>query len=204
MANLNTYEDLLFDIQKNNPPQVVELLPSDDDIFEVDLNTRTINVPQFLSVRYDHNAEVIYFKCARYYDNMDLARTVCVIEYINANNKAGIYRVPFYDISKYDINEEDAEVITPVMYVPWSVGGLATATAGKVTFNLHFYQIAEDKKTFLYSMRTKPAEGKVLHGMDLTDEELKDFNLEPTVVEQIYEALAEAQEMSTTYWVDII
>ena len=204
MANLNTYEDLLFDIQKNNPPQVVELLPSDDDIFEVDLNTRTINVPQFLSVRYDHNAEVIYFKCARYYDNMDLARTVCVIEYMNANNKAGIYRVPFYDISKYDINEEDAEVITPVMYVPWSVGGLATATAGKVTFNLHFYQIAEDKKTFLYSMRTKPAEGKVLHGMDLTDEELKDFNLEPTVVEQIYEALAEAQEMSTTYWVDII
>lgn len=204
MANLNTYEDLLFDIQKNNPPQVVELLPSDDDIFEVDLNTRTINVPQFLSVRYDHNAEVIYFKCARYYDNMDLARTVCVIEYINANNKAGIYRVPFYDISKYDINEEDAEVITPVMYVPWSVGGLATATAGKVTFNLHFYQLAEDKKTFLYSMRTKPAEGKVLHGMDLTDEELKDFNLEPTVVEQIYEALAEAQEMSTTYWVDII
>lgn len=183
MANLNTYEDLLFDIQKNNPPQVVELLPSDDDIFEVDLNTRTINVPQFLSVRYDHNAEVIYFKCARYYDNMDLARTVCVIEYMNANNKAGIYRVPFYDISKYDINEEDAEVITPVMYVPWSVGGLATATAGKVTFNLHFYQLAEDKKTFLYSMRTKPAEGKVLHGMDLTDEELKDFNLEPTVAE---------------------
>lgn len=203
MANLNTYEDLLFDIQKNNPPQIVELLPSEDDIFEVDLNTRTISIPQFLSVRYDHNAEVIYFKCARYYDNMDLSRTVCVIEFLNADKKAGIYRVPFYDISKYDIDKEDPAVVTPVMYVPWSVGGLATATAGKVTFNLHFYQLAEDKKTFLYSMRTKPADGTVLHGMDLTDEELKDFNLEPTVVEQIYEALAEAQENSTTYWVDL-
>jgi hypothetical protein len=183
VATLTTYEDLLFDVQTNHAPQVVELFPSKKDIFNVDLDTRTINVPQFLSVRYDHNAEVIYFKCGRFYDNMDLTNTICVIEYINADKKPGIYKVPFYDISKYDINEEDSEVITPTILIPWSVGGLATATAGKITFNLHFYILEADGKTFSYSMRTKPAEGTILHGIDYTDEDLKDFNLDPTVAE---------------------
>ena len=88
MANITTYEDLLFDIQENvgENTQIVELLPSsEDDIFDIDLNSRTVNIPQFLSVRYDHNAEIIYFRCARYLGNMDLVNSVCVIEYINAD-----------------------------------------------------------------------------------------------------------------------
>jgi len=103
VANI-TYEDLLFDIQNNfeQNTHIVELLPSSEDqIFDIDLETRTIEVPQFLSVRYDHNAEIIYFRCARYLDNMDLVNTVCVIEYVNADGKPGLYWVPYYDISRY-------------------------------------------------------------------------------------------------------
>ena len=92
-----SYDELLFDLQKNNKtPLIAHLLPKENQIHEVDLNTRTINVPQFLSVRYDHNAEVIYFKCPRYFEGVDLADTVCVIQYINADGDQGIYWVPYY------------------------------------------------------------------------------------------------------------
>ena len=69
-----SYENLLYDLQKNNKtPLITHLLPKDNQIHVIDMNTRTIDVPQFLSVRFDHNAEVIYFKCARYFEGVDLA-----------------------------------------------------------------------------------------------------------------------------------
>lgn len=180
-----TYEDLLFDIQKNfeENTQIAELLPSEDQIFDIDLNERTVNIPQFLSVRYDHNAEIIYFRCARYLDNMDLVNTTCVIEYINAEGKPGLYWVPYYDVSRYQQDEGDPETEIPVVLIPWAIGGLATAAAGKVTFAVRFYKLAEDGKTFLYNMSTRPTVGAILHGMDLTDEELEDFKIDPTIVE---------------------
>ena len=206
MANITTYEDLLFDIQENvgENTQIVELLPSsEDDIFDIDLNSRTVNIPQFLSVRYDHNAEIIYFRCARYLGNMDLVNSVCVIEYINADGKPGLYWVPCFDISHYMQEEGNPDSEIPVILVPWSIGGLATAAAGTVTFSVRFYRLAEDRRTFLYNMSTRPTEGEVLHGMDLTDEELEDFKIEPSIVEQIYADLDRVQDNSITYWVDL-
>lgn len=205
MANM-TYEDLLFDIQKSfeESTHIAELLPSSEDqIFDIDLNTRTIEVPQFLSVRYDHNAEIIYFRCARYLDNMDLVNTVCIIEYINAEGKPGLYWVPYYDISKYSKDENDSLVETPVVLIPWSVGGLATAASGLITFTVRFYKLAADRKTFLYNMSTRPTEGEILHGMDLTDEELEDFKIEPSIVEQIYADLDRMQDNAIAYWIDL-
>ena len=49
-------------------------------------------------------------------------------------------------------------------------------------------------------MSTKPAESEILHGMDLTDEELEIFENEPNVIEQIYAAIDDAQENSSIYW----
>ena len=95
----------------------------------------------------------------------------------------------------------DSEI--PVILVPWSIGGLATAAAGTVTFSVRFYRLAEDRRTFLYNMSTRPTEGEVLHGMDLTDEELEDFKIEPSIVEQIYADLDRVQDNSITYWVDL-
>lgn len=198
-----TYEDLLFDIQEQFEAntKIAELLPSyEDQIFDIDLSTRTIEVPQFLSVRYDHNAEIVYFRCARYLDNMDLVNTVCIIEYVNADGKSGIYWVPYYDISRYQLDEGDPDTSIPAILIPWAIGGLATAASGKIQFSVRFYKLAADGKTFLYNMSTKPAESEILHGMDLTDEELEIFENEPNIVEQIYAAIDDAQENSSIYW----
>jgi hypothetical protein len=152
-----TYEALLFEIQQNfedNEAQIVELLPSEDEIFDIDLNSRTIDVPQYLSVRYDHNAEIIYFRCPRYVDSMDLTNTVCIVEYINANGDPGLYWIPHYDISHYLLDDNDPNTEIPVVLIPWAVGGLATASAGKLTFTVRFYKLSADGTKFLFNMST--------------------------------------------------
>lgn len=216
---VESYNDLLYEMQSfrdeagHGYPQIANLLPTEDQICTIDLNTRTIEVPQFLSVQFDHNAEIVYFKVPRYMDNMDLANTVCVIEYLNAPHAdgkktvqdPGIFWVPFYDVGHYDveIDKDGEEIVTPVMYIPWSIGGLATAYSGTVTFAVRFYVLDETKK-FLYNMSTKPAKCDVLHGLDLTDDEaLKVFELETNVVQQIYNDLTMAVANATTYWEDV-
>lgn len=73
------YEQYLARIQDENAPSIAILLPSDERIYNVDLNSRKIEAPEFLSVEKDHHAECIYFMVDRFFDNMDLSNTVCVI-----------------------------------------------------------------------------------------------------------------------------
>ena len=165
MANV-TYMDLLYDLQLNDEtPLVVDLFPDKSQIFEVDLNKRTINVPQFLSVQFDHNADVVYFKMPRWFEGIDLSKTTCVVQYINADGDAGIYCIPFYDLTHFD--EDKTGILTPVMLAPWSLGGLVTASAGVVKFNLRFYLINSETKKFSFNLSTQTATGTILHGMDL-------------------------------------
>lgn len=223
-----TLNDLLYEMQTYTDeageyyPQVKHLSPSDDQIVDIDLNTREINAPKFLSVQYDHNAEIIYFRCNRYYDNMDLAKTVCVIQYLNAEHvdpesgektrDAGIFWVPYYDIYHSTPTEENPDYSEPTLLIPWSVGGLATAYEGTVTYSVRFYRLSEDKTTYLYNMSTKPAKGDVLWGIDFAvydeehgDEEaefLEKFRYESTFSDQVYHDLSLAVNEAATYWVD--
>lgn len=203
------YETSLFGIQNltneegKTYPEIADLLPSENQIFNINLETRKVDVQKPLSVQYDHNAEVIYFKCPRYYDNMDLTNTVCIIQYINANGQAGLYWVPWYDVNHYDKDPEHPEIRTPMILIPWAVGGLATVASGFIKFNVRFYKIASDGKTFIYNLSTSPAVGEILHGMNLTEEELNKFELPASVVEEIYNNLKIVKENATTYWIDV-
>ena len=109
VTNPRDYEEMLWQIQSNAPTKKALLLPKDEKIFDIDLNSRTIDVPEFLSVEKDHQAETIYFKFDRYYDHADLTTKTCIIQYVNANGDSFIYPVPFYDISSYPmyIDEND-------------------------------------------------------------------------------------------------
>lgn len=206
LTKIESFEDLLFQIQTYEDekgqrfPQLVHLLPENDQIFDIDLDSRTINIPQFLSVQYDHNAEIIYFRCPRYFDNMDLAMTVCIIEYINADGQSGLYWVPYYNV---DVYKDDDESLTPLMLIPWSIQGLVTASSGVVTFTVRFYQLDAERRDFLFNMSMQPAQGEVLHGINLSDKDLEKFKLDTTVVHQIYADLALVQSNAITMWKDV-
>lgn len=108
------YQKYLWQLQDQNKPVSAILLPSDENIYEINLNTRTINAPEFLSVRKDHAAETVYFLVDRFYDNMDLSQTACVIQYKNAAGEEHIFPVPFYDVTTFTTSIKDDFLLTIV------------------------------------------------------------------------------------------
>lgn len=217
MADLAEFNNLLVQLQdrfitKDEEtgtlhPIEADLLPSEDQVFELDLHKREVVLPPqynydhlFLSVQWEHLAEVIFFKTPRYFDDMDLMHTTCIIQYINADGDAGLYWVPFYSCVN-ETDPEDETAITPMLYIPWGIGGLATVSPGMVKFCIRFYRVEEpliDDSTeeatpndakFLYNLTTKPQEGEVLHGMDLTETDLAQYKLSADIAYQIYQDL---------------
>ena len=100
IVSMDEYYKYLAYIQANNRPTIA-VLPSTEKVYDIDLKTRQIETPEYLSVEHDHKSETVYFKVDRFYDYMDLAQTTCIIQYIAADQKARIYVVPFFDITTY-------------------------------------------------------------------------------------------------------
>lgn len=163
------YLSQLHIIQSQNPP-CLAVLADAKTIYDIDLGTRTINAPAFLSVSADHKAETIYFRVKRFHDYMDLSNTVCVIQYVTPDQKYHTYAVPFYDV----VTEKTKEN----MIFPWCVDGAATEYKGEVKFSIRFYQVEECAGEYylIYNLNTGIATSKVLEGMQVT-ELSKDFDL---------------------------
>ena len=190
----------------NNKPLLSFILPSDERTFDVDLSSRTISVPTFLSVAKDHRAETVYFLVDRFFEYKDLATTSCMIEFINAEGKGGFYPVPFYDVTSYPryfgVDKDGNDVVYEAkMIIPWCIEGDVTAAPGQVQFALRFYELDETKTDFIYNIRTKVATAQVLEGMDkgVLDEAVGD--LKANFAEQINEKLNNAT--ATIYWTDL-
>ena len=198
----NAYFDYLASISKTKINDEGVEYKGIDKIYTVDLNARTIDTPEMLSVQYDHNAEVILFEMPRYYDGVDLATTTGVVQYINADGNAGIYCIPFFDIVT---KEAENKII-----FPWYLSGLATKVSGKIKFNFCFYIISgEENPNFAYKLNTQARTGMILHGLDIDemsdDEEFKKglaYLDEPDSYKKILQELTNNFQDSATYWVD--
>lgn len=207
------YNRLLYKVQDENAPTTAVLIPSTERIFNIDLNTRTIEAPEFLSVEHDHSAETIYFVIDRYFDSWDLSNSTCVIQYINANKESYIYAVPYFDVETLSGEFENK------MIIPWQIGGNATAYPGDVTFSFRFYRIdpfsiketyidedgeehiPEGTTKFMYNLSTLPATSKVLHGIgtEILNEEY--YEIAPSEVLNIYQKIDEINKRHL-YWID--
>lgn len=187
------YYDLLYKIQDENFPSLAVLLPSSEKIFQVDLTTRKIEAPDFLSVELDHKAETIYFEVDRYFDATDLATTACVVQYVNAEGEGRLYPVPFYDIETFSGDNK--------MIFPWVIGGEATKAAGDVKYSIRFYKIDETGQYFTYNLNTVFSTSRVLHGMDVSD--VEDYDYPAEVIENIYLRLNRLEGEFDIYWLEL-
>lgn len=167
-SELNTLSnvDVLLEIQEKNPPSDVYLFFA-DNVYDIDVKERSIKGPSTLSVRTDHKADVIYFRIDRFVDYMDLANTVCVIEYVIPGDIKRVpyyYVVPFYDTSKF---LEDSKMI-----FPWVVGSQATQSAGTLEYTIRFFRVdgQGEKATLSYSLSFSPAYAKVLPSLNVNEE----------------------------------
>lgn len=186
----------LWLIQHNNFPRKA-ILGFAEKFYDVDLKTRTINSPEFLSVLKDHKAESIYFSVPRYVDYMDLSQTACIIQYKLANGASGIYSVPFYDITT--LNQPGNERLI----LPWLLDGHATSVSGPIEYSIRFFLVNENGTKFLYNLNTLPATSKVLYGMDVVHDDLAgQFNYDPTNYETLLNKIMQAQQQDI-YWIEM-
>lgn len=197
VTNPRDYEEMLWQIQSNAPTKKALLLPKDEKIFDIDLNSRTIDVPEFLSVEKDHQAETIYFKFDRYYDHTDLTTKTCIIQYVNANGDSFIYPVPFYDVETFGFEKK--------VLIPWCIQGAATAAAGIVKFAIRFYTV-DINHNITYDLNTLVAQGRVLKGQE---GEFEDFSEDSITLDnnllELIQSLEKAKNdgVLTLYWVDV-
>lgn len=193
------YCELLYQIQNTNQQTTIIPIPSDEPIYEINLNNRIIMGPSMLSVTNDHNAETIYFKCDRYFDTMDLANTNCVIQYQNANPSTAdggfIYPVPFIDTTTFAAEHKIA--------FPWVIEGPATAYSGNVTYSIKFYILSENGQDFIYVLNTIPCTGKVLKGMDVLKTTSNYSFTDPSPIEQLIDRINNLEQGNTLYWKDV-
>lgn len=183
-------------------------IPADEPIYEIDLNQRKINVPEFLSVEEDHNAEIIWFKTDRFYDNIDLYESTCWIQYINANNEEYFYAAPII-IGAQEIGNEQ-------ILIPWAISKEVAKATGVISFSFQFFKLSEDKNRFLYVLNTQVAKSKILAGLRvdpmafLTDGEKEETDVLPerewlaNEITKLYDAYSTLSGDYKLYWIDLL
>lgn len=192
-ASTEFYRNLYRIQQDHNPPSLAILLPSTENIYEIDLNSRVCEAPEFLSNYTDHAAEVIYFKCDRFFDYMDLSTCTIVVQYINAKGESRLYAVPFVDVATCSLENK--------MLIPWCVDGNVTAQAGEVTFSIRFYKIDIDGEYVIYNLSTLPVKTKVLEGMNVLDVDPEAFELAPSQYEYLVSLIEQIPRDNDLEWI---
>ena len=137
-----------------NPPNILLRIPANEPIYEVNLDTRVITPPTFLGVEADHEAEMVYFKMPRFYDNFDLSQCIGAIQFRNAKNEEYIYIIPAYDT-----------ISCPGSLIfGWNIQSPVTKYGGVVQFSFKFFKIDKTSGELLYELNTLVCKSKVLIG----------------------------------------
>ena len=194
-----------FDTLKNLQDTITEILNIPDvdgnrHYIDVDLSKREIKLPSsfyadFLDVQNDHLAAEIWFRMDRYFEDVDLSKTTCVIEDINAAGEGRI--CPILSIDTTTFNGQ--------LCVCWQVGREATKQAGKIKFVLHFYNIVQNSNgdfVYSYSLSTRPCEATILKSLDKTVSLDKAYDYSAEIMNEIYGRLT-AVEQKAVLWRDL-
>ena len=149
------YKQYLANIANSyDPPNILIRIPVNEPIYQIDLNTRTVEVPKFLGVEADHDAEVIFFMMDRYYDNVDLADCIGVVQFKNARSEEYMYVIPAYDV----------KTIPNKMIFGWNIQSPVTKYGGNVQFSFKFFKVDKTSGELLYELNTLVVRTRVLSG----------------------------------------
>lgn len=163
------YIKRLDDIQNQTGKPELVMLPGDEPRFIIDANSRTITIPDsftFLGVLNDHNAETVYFEIDRYYDQMDLSKQTCIVQFESVSSNDAKISEGFYPVSKLDVDTVPNKII-----FGWEIQNDATAYAGNVFFSVRFYSTkkGEDGIVFTYNFNTTAVSLPVKDSLNTAD-----------------------------------
>ena len=143
-------------------------LPLDEPMFEIDANTRKIDVPaEFksngLSVQGDHLAETVYFVIDRYFDYMDFNNTS-----VSINWKMGS------ETGKTQNFTMITDAVPGCIVFGWPIDNIVTQKSGSLSFAVEFS--IKDENNVLYDFNTLPATISIKDGLVVED-------VQPTVLD---------------------
>lgn len=161
ITNLPKYYEWLSKIRSEGLVNYELLrIPAEEQYFDIDLNARTIKIPAAfvkngLGVQGDKAAEIVYFRCARYFDEMDLAlcknngddvdlQGACWIQWKRPGDVEPHLSLAY----AFDISEDE-------LIFGWVLGDESTKIAGDLEFSVRFVQWdRNDTSVLTYSFST--------------------------------------------------
>ena len=139
---------------------IFTMLPSDEPRFQVDLNTRRINIPsKFIGqqVQGDHYAETIWFEVDRYFDATDLNQTDIHILWDNGVDEPKEIQA-FNPTADLAITQSYGKIV-----FGWPLTQDITQTAGNIKFSIRFTKNSGQD----FSLSTLPANLKINNKLNI-------------------------------------
>ena len=167
IATLNQYfaylQDLITVSSNENIKSYFLRLPLDEELFEINANTRAISIPRSFSsngvgVQGDETAEIIYFSIDRYFDHTDLANEDMniVIQWETRDKNRQVITGISPNFGK------DIETIPGKIIFGWPIYSELTESPTPIRFAVRFFQLGaadgEGVRPLTYSLATLPAE----------------------------------------------
>lgn len=157
--DINNIEDFfghIEDIRELSDGKFLRL-PLDEPLFEIDANTRRIEVPaEFrangVAVLNDHLAETVFFSIDRFFDYMDLGSTTIYINW-KMNQESG--RTQNFILSK--------DIIPGSLVFGWPIDKLVTKKSGTLQFAVEFNKT--DSSGLIYRFNTLASTVTIKEGL---------------------------------------
>ena len=142
------------------------ILPLDEEVFDINANTRAINVPNSfknngISVQGDQIAEIVYFRIDRFFDATDLNEMDIYVQWEAPNGDRGVSKEWVRDIES-----EPGKII-----FGWPLSLDITQAHGTVKFSVRFYKIGVNDKNepvITYSFSTLTASATIKPALDFS------------------------------------
>lgn len=171
--NLDGYFAHMAELVSIRPDYV--LIPSDEEPFVIDANTREIKVPtssfgKCAGVVGDNMCEIITFTIDRYFDYIDLANARICIQWKlpGADGEEGISYIGLRDLI----------TTSGKIRFGWPLTKELTKTAGNITFAIRFYKEkvitnpdGSEQTQFAYLFNTKTATIPIVAGLNVSGED---------------------------------
>lgn len=171
------------------------ILPLDEDHFEINANTRAINIPanfkkNGVAVQGDDLAEILYFKIDRYFDYMDLNNCDIYIQWETPKDANGVTKKSVSQAYVRDIDSEPGKLI-----FGWAISDAITGLSGNLKFSVRFFEWENPEevetggaKTLAYSFSTLTAQVPIQPSINLdieTAEELEVDDVGNRLIERL-------------------
>lgn len=156
--------DLVTNTSSERPKNKFYRLPLDEPYFEINIDSRTITVPSAflnygLGVQGDANAEIVFFKCPRLYDTVDLFAMVdagnCYVQWANSTARTqGNSQVLLCDATQ------------DYMLLGWLITPTITSSSGSIEFSVRWF-VKDGQDRITYSLSTQKATCPIKATLDL-------------------------------------